>query len=432
MIQVLIRFLIGFITAVSGFLFVKEAVNLDERLSSLKNIILLIILSAVTPLIYRINYQAINPIISYFAAVLIYKQIFRYNYYQSIIVSAFLMLSIFIGELVLSICCLKLLSLSDVRSDYVMMIGFNLLSALIVILLSMNRRIKDTINKLAFKKKPKKIVQIALFMICTIVAISCLFLIIFNNYGFNLELIISIIAIIVFFILIYVYAKEQLEYNSLKIQMESLMKPVKQFEDWLEKESLNRHEYKNNLAVLRSMVTDKKAQKFIDDKLNNTLNIEFEYISLLKNVPTGGLKGLLFYKIMYAKEDNLNISFDVSKNVSSTIDKIGDKSFQDLCYLLGIFIDNAIEAASKSKGKNLLIEIYSTDSNLLNFVISNNYFGNVDINKVYTKGYTTKGKGRGNGLYFAKRISNNNPNISLSNEIINDYYIQKIKINIDN
>ena len=44
------------------------------------------------------------------------------------------------------------------------------------------------------------------------------------------------------------------------------------------------------------------------------------------------------------------------------------------------------------------------------------------------KGVTSKGTGRGNGLYFAKKILNNNKWITHQRLIVSNFYIQKLII----
>ena len=48
------------------------------------------------------------------------------------------------------------------------------------------------------------------------------------------------------------------KYNKLTEEYDSMFNYVNEFEDWLEKEQFNRHEYKNQLAVLRCLSTEKK------------------------------------------------------------------------------------------------------------------------------------------------------------------------------
>ena len=59
-----------------------------------------------------------------------------------------------------------------------------------------------------------------------------------------------------------------------------------------------------------------------------------------------------------------------------------------------------------------------------------NSFGEqIDMNKINNKGYSTKGKNRGKGLYFVSKIKEKNPNIKTKTNIINDYFVQRIIVN---
>ena len=100
-----------------------------------------------------------------------------------------------------------------------------------------------------------------------------------------------------------------------------------------------------------------------------------------------------------------------------------------LCRLIGIYLDNAIEASAETYKKLLAIEIYSIDNNL-EFVFSNNYKEkNLDKKKLGKRGYTTKGKGHGRGLHLAKKILTKNKWIIAETKMYNKMYIQKIIIN---
>ena len=72
-------------------------------------------------------------------------------------------------------------------------------------------------------------------------------------------------------------------------------------------------------------------------------------------------------------------------------------------------------------------EIY--DSNIgLTFLISNTYKGKIDLSKIGTKGYTTKGGSHGKGLHLAKKMLNKNNNISTRTIINGNQFVQKIII----
>ena len=100
---------------------------------------------------------------------------------------------------------------------------------------------------------------------------------------------------------------------------------------------------------------------------------------------------------------------------------------QTLCKLIGIYYDNAIEAAKETRKKNILIEIYEV-KNQTNIVISNTFKKAKNFNNRNEKGISSKGKGRGNGLYFAKSLLDKNKWIEENQEIIDRYYIETLHI----
>ena len=177
------------------------------------------------------------------------------------------------------------------------------------------------------------------------------------------------------------------------------------------------------------MVKEKEAIRKIDDMLKINIIVDDQYIQQLKNVPKGGLKGLLYYKVAIAENNHVQMLAEVSPKVTEFIEKLPQKELKQLCILLGIYLDNAIEAASKTTKKLVALEIYELKDKL-QFVVSNTYDQEIALDKINDKGYSTKGKNRGNGLYFAKKLIGKNKNMSSENILLNGYYIQKLLINI--
>ena len=144
--------------------------------------------------------------------------------------------------------------------------------------------------------------------------------------------------------------------------------------------------------------------------------------SLLQDVTS--LKSLIYYKMLVANKENINLSISVAK-LDNNAYKFTKDQEKSLSNLIGIFFDNAIDAAKESIKKEILFEVY--ESNLgVTFLIQNSFTGSLDINKIDKKGFTTKGSGHGNGLYFAQKIVNKNIGIYTRKVVENDFFIQKI------
>lgn len=74
-----------------------------------------------------------------------------------------------------------------------------------------------------------------------------------------------------------------------------------------------------------------------------------------------------------------------------------------------------------------MIEVYEL-KNKVSIVFSNTFKKNKNMKDRNKKGVSSKGEGRGNGLYFAEKIIKENTWLEQKQEIIDNYYIQQIII----
>ena len=215
--------------------------------------------------------------------------------------------------------------------------------------------------------------------------------------------------------------------TKLTTDYDNLFKYIQNFEEWIEKEQLNRHEYKNQLAVLRTLSKDKKVKNKINEILEDNINLEGEIINQLKKLPKGGIKGLMYYKLVIAQKNKINLVVDVSIKKKSVLNNLTEKQISDLCKLIGIYFDNAIEAAKETKKKRVLIEIYELKDKV-NIVFSNTFKKENNFDNRNKKGISTKGEGHGNGLYFANKVISKNKWLEEKQKIIDGYYIEQVSI----
>ena len=99
--------------------------------------------------------------------------------------------------------------------------------------------------------------------------------------------------------------------------------------------------------------------------------------------------------------------------------------------MIGEYLDNAIYAANESLERELILDSY-IENNILYFVLSNTFKEKFEIKLITKYGYTTKGKGHGLGLYEIDKIIKKNEFINSSYEILENYFIVKLALNIIN
>ena len=105
------------------------------------------------------------------------------------------------------------------------------------------------------------------------------------------------------------------------------------------------------------------------------------------------------------------------------------KQKDELYSIIGVYLDNAIQAAKESNKKEVSLESYKENEKIA-IVIANTYNGKIDFEKLDNYGYTTKGKNHGVGLHLVKKIIENEVIYSQSRSLFEDYYVQKLIIDL--
>ena len=397
MLEVVFKFCIGLITSVAGFFVLKNLLKSDEKLLSLRNILLILILVSPTVFLYQEDYSLLNTITTFLVSVVVYKNIFKLSVVKSILAVTTLIVIMGISDMFVSSGLMFFVSKESLRSNGIIMIISNLLVGTIMVLISNIKILKNKVPVFLQSLTSKNYVSTIVFGILSVMIIISIFYHLGNNYELNKYYLGNIIVLIIFLILYFIYVREKVNYNYLNERYDQLFDYVQTFEEWIEDEQASRHDLKNSLSEIIEMTKNQEILTKINEILEQNIKIEKKWIEQLKNIPKGGLKGLLYYKLAIAKKEKVSVVTDVSEKVTDKIKNIKREDLKILSRIIGIYLDNAIEAAAISKKKLVTIEIYTIKQELF-VVISNSFVGNIDLEKINRKGITTKGKGHGNGL----------------------------------
>lgn len=432
MLGVLVSFSNSLLMGLLGFYIIKILTKSETQIYSLRTIIYLLLECIIVTVLQERLYPEIKPLIIYSVNIIIYKNIFKLNIDDSIIVVGIAMILNLIGDVIVSVL-ITIIALSNQT-----MINNNLapfVNTLIVLMITLliinNSKVKEKLCTFYTNIANKTKVSTVIFFLLTVIISCILGFHIYKSLHFDVSYIATLITIGILITLIIIFINSRNQYNSLVNEYDSLFSYIQNFEDWIEKEQLNRHEYKNQLAVLRCLTKEKKVKNKIDEILEDNINIEDQEVTQLKRLPKGGIKGLMYYKAALAQKNKINLTTDVSIDLNSTLTKLSEKEIKILCKLIGIYFDNAIEAAIESRKKKLSIEVYELKDKV-SFIFSNTFRKNNIFKDRNRKGVSSKGKGRGNGLYFADKLIKENNWLEQKQEIIDRYYIQEIIINKKN
>lgn len=427
MLEVFSKILSAIIISIVGAYIIRVITEKDKENLNFKNIGLILLLAINVALIYQFNYTALSTLIIFLLDIIFFKIIYKLALEEAIISCSIYMIMLAFADALASFVFMPLFSVEEIRTNSIMMIISNSTVNLILILLIKIKYIQKPLSKFYNYGLKQSFLTNILFLGLLIVGFCYLAYNIALSTFFNKDYILNTVVMIIFVIITYIFIDNQNKYKKLEKDYDGLFAYIQNFEDWIEKEQLNRHEYKNQLAVLRCLTKEKKVKDKIDEILEDDINIEGQAVTSLKNLPKGGIKGLMYYKSAIAQKHKINLTTDVSIESKGILTRLSEKEVRVLCKLIGIYFDNAIEAAIESRKKNLSIEIYELKDRV-NFVFSNTFKKHKNLKDRNKKGVSSKGEGRGNGLYFASKLIKENNWIKGKQDIIDNYYIQEISI----
>ena len=340
-------------------------------------------------------------------------------------------------EIILGVCeiivSLVLVLIGIKSTDIVNNLKYNLIANILIavfaILLSNIPLIKKAMNKVIDIFKKKKLINylyVLLLILYLIVSKNGLEFVLKSNYYVNILFIIAVI--IIFGIII----KNESKYERLKEENKQMYNHVTKYEKIITEQGKVNHEFKNQLMVIRGYAQMKsdKLLDYIDSITQDANKTHSSYlISQLNKFPEGGIKGLLYYKLSIMEDENIKYELDVQTGVKTKLNSLSINMYKNITKILGVLLDNAIDASKKSKEKQIIISVLKDKSNVI-FSISNSYKGKLNLDKKGT-GFTTKGLGHGYGLRLVNDIMKETNSFKVTNEVKNKYYVSNLIIKIE-
>lgn len=245
-----------------------------------------------------------------------------------------------------------------------------------------------------------------------------------NSVLFGICFIIN--AIILYYCIRQIQAEEHLKANKTKTMM------TKNYIDGLEcmiDESRSiRHDYKNILATMSGYLQEDDytgLKKYFENNIRDfcvSADKSGKIWSALADVQPMELKGFLYEKALRAS--SMQVDFQVVIEQGAVI-RYPD--MENLIRVFGNLLDNAIEAAAESEDKYITLHILKKESSVF-FIIQNTFKEKPDLEKIFEKGYTTKGDEHGNGLYFVKEYLEERDDIYPIFSIERNEFVQSLEI----
>lgn len=343
------------------------------------------------------DYFQLNFIISYIVLIMVIKIVYKKDL-KYVILEFFLILFI---EMSLQMIISAITNIF-IHDDNIKIITIELVTLLIIIIFS-----KINLRKnISFERVNN---DISMYLILTLgmdVIIFKIILVYDNTLILNNLLIVALIATISVSSQIMVYIaiiREMKENQKLKISREynevidEIVQEIKQ----------RQHDFINYKNTIRGIVEVVDEDK-IGNAIRNYIKDEDMYdtkVNELIYIDNVVIKSIIYRCMCKAKKHNINFEYRIDNNVLDDI-----LSYNEISNVLNNLLNNAFEEIMKEDciKKNIDIKILKEDETS-RLIVKNQISdsNNVNINKMLTRGYSTKNTGtRGYGLYNVEQIIN--------------------------
>ncbi|ABK61719.1 accessory gene regulator AgrC [Clostridium novyi A str. NCTC 538] len=403
-----------------------------------KNSIIILIIAISHNFISKMNnLYHFKILLTFILLILLFKKVFNKDFFLIIETCFFTLIIMIFSEQLIAIILSNLL---DLNLSYI--ISNNVLKFCSNILIIINNIFIINIHSMLWKYIKDKyflnycnsiIKNFFILMLTFILLISYLLLYeCFNSYLKNKTFIFIFILCIFsgYLSLAFLYTNylfnhnlimlkiKEKKYNQLKIYSDSI-------ENLIDDISSFKHDY-NNIIFMMNGFLQNNDYVSLKNYFNKNVFKEKDYydISKLKKIRNSGIKGLLSAKISQIIKNDIKVNIEIF----DIIDNIYMSEF-DLCRILGVFLDNALESAKLSSDKFISISFIKNEG--LNITVLNSFANNnIKLNSIFKKGYSSKGSNRGMGLYNVHSILNEKytENTILNTYVKNDMFIQDLYI----
>lgn len=432
--DILVGFLCGAIMAVTNVYMWNKLHDEKIDFKNYKVYLMGIVLS----ILLILNFSFINSYLRILTLVIV---MILCNYFlftkdknANIVIPIIAELILIIAEVIISILFVTLLKLEGnaIFIKYSGTIIINLFVGVISILL---------VNLKLFKNITNKVIDIidninknVLIIVLGVLIIIIIFLLMVPYYRIRTSYIVifNAITIVVYSFIVFKMFEEKSRYIKMNNKYNMTNTTLKELEQNVSRLKITNHENKNQLLTIRNMIKKGEDSKNLIKHIENIVNTKIkddETLMLQTSTITNSMiSSIVYSKMLTMKENDVDVDLIISRDIKDLyLSDISDELAVEVCKIIGVYLDNALEEVSKYEEKIINIEFYAEKKTLC-IAISNNFEGEIDFEKMDNPGYTTKENGHGYGLSLVREIIESNDRLSSEREIKDNIFKQILKI----
>ena len=189
-----------------------------------------------------------------------------------------------------------------------------------------------------------------------------------------------------------------------------------------------KHDFDNIVTTIGGYIktNDMEGLKVYYDQLEDDCQrVNNLYLLNPEVVNNDGIYNLLTKKYYEAESKDIKVNITFLLDLSTLNMKI-----YEFARILGILLDNAIEAASECDNKVLNLTFRNDFKNSVQLIIIENTYKdkNLDMDKIFEKGVSGKEDHTGLGLWEVKKLVKKNNNVNLIPKAENGLFTQRLEI----
>lgn len=390
------------------------------------------IYGTIAKLFIPLEYSSINTIIILTLMILIIKLLYRKTIKESILYSLVLTLISIPTEMISSVLLFNFLKfetnienvIETIPLFWMINIWFSIIAIITYIFKNKSKLESFSNSEIANKKS----LYINILLIVFIISPNIMFYAT-NQYNYPLYLLIfNIVANIILVVLsVYnTYKNVQLEKKKQALKLSE--QHNKTLSTLLDSIRTFKHDYSNVVHSIGGYISFEDMEGL--KKYYAGLTRETKKTAQLESISPQKITEPSVYTLFSTKHEDAYAK-DILFCVETMYDyrKLAMPIF-DFCKILGIFLDNSIEAAEESTEREIHISFRRiADEKLQVFTIENTYKNkNVDTEKIFEKDFSTKNRNSGIGLWEVKNIVDRNINVNLITSKDDKFFTQRLFI----
>lgn len=420
------------IMGIGAIVFGKIVLEKRVKISKLKLIIILLVATLIFTIGYTYLDGTIKTLSLYIVYLYLFKIVYELSYYKAIFLTFIYTILVMISDI------LELLAITNIAGMdkiicYDKFAGSILSNAIVcIIFIAITLILKKNLRKI-INTEVSNNTKIIILSIITLIPILLFFYSLIREFKFSNDVIEYLVAIIVLLTILFSLIKQTIENNKLINEYDELLEFMSTYELEIEKQRILRHETKNEFLTIKAKICDKQKEQeiinYIDEIVEDKIIVKQEEYAKFGYLPPNGIKGLCYFKTQEAEEKGITVALNISKRIKDcNIHNLTTKQQREFGRILGVLLDNAIEASAESNQKKLGIEVYTNKDKEFKMIISNSFNNKIEKDKIGQERFSTKGKNRGHGLLLVNHIIGANEIFELKTENTNDIYVQTITI----